>query len=90
MKKNKFQGMKIFVCKNLRFLFYSSSLEGVIRILHKFFLACFMILMIYMKYPVWKWVNISMQIGGFQVHAQVLITSWIVIAILLSLAFFAT
>jgi F-type H+-transporting ATPase subunit a len=30
------------------------------------------------------------QIGGFQVHAQVLITSWIVIAILLSLAFFAT
>jgi len=30
------------------------------------------------------------QIGDFQVHAQVLITSWIVIAILLSLAFFAT
>lgn len=30
------------------------------------------------------------QIGSFQVHAQVLITSWIVIAILLSLAIFAT
>ncbi len=30
------------------------------------------------------------QIGGFQVRAQVLITSWIVIAILSSLAFFTT
>nr|QWZ47500.1 ATP synthase CF0 subunit IV [Calohypnum plumiforme] len=30
------------------------------------------------------------QIGNFQVHAQVLITSWIVISILLSLAIFAT
>ena len=30
------------------------------------------------------------QIGSFQVHAQVLITSWIVIAILLSLAILAT
>ncbi len=29
------------------------------RILHKFLLAYLMILMIYMKYPVWKWVNIS-------------------------------
>ncbi|KAG6540708.1 hypothetical protein Mapa_017844 [Marchantia paleacea] len=30
------------------------------------------------------------QLGSFQVHAQVLITSWIVIAILLSLAVLAT
>nr|YP_010189022.1 AtpI [Ptychomnion cygnisetum]QZJ47825.1 AtpI [Ptychomnion cygnisetum] len=30
------------------------------------------------------------QIGSFQVHAQVLITSWIVICLLLSLAIFAT
>jgi len=30
------------------------------------------------------------QLGNFQVHAQVLITSWIVLAILLSLAILAT
>jgi hypothetical protein len=60
--------MKIFVCKNLCFLFYSLSLEGVIHILND----------LNDLYEIWG-VEVGQhfywQIGGFQVYAQIFITS---------------
>uniref|UniRef100_A0A251UA63 Putative ATPase, F0 complex, subunit A n=1 Tax=Helianthus annuus TaxID=4232 RepID=A0A251UA63_HELAN len=40
----------------------------------------------YTIYPVWSRPTFLLEIGGFQVHGQVLITSWVVIAILLGSA----